>query len=146
MNPRKLMQTLEAELGGGGGSLTGAGVGLISTVPVGGDGDSSPDGAGDGVGPSELGGGGELDLFLSAKTTTTTFSFLQHLSLFPLMKQCGPDLSNVKTVWPSSNFLIGLSVLQLVQSSWLTRSTQSWPAGQTKTTRYQVHVSTYLED
>jgi hypothetical protein len=44
--PIKLIEIEEAPLGGGG-SLTGDGVGFISTIPAGGD--SSPEGAGDDV-------------------------------------------------------------------------------------------------
>ena len=89
--PIKLNEIEEAPLGGGG-SLTGDGVGFISTVPAGGD--SSPEGAGDGAVPVEPEGGGDsvvvwlvLELLLlSANTITTTFSFLMQLSLLPLMK------------------------------------------------------------
>lgn len=54
----ELMKIEEAPLGGGGGvSLTGAGV---SSPVGGGDGDSSPAGAGDGVISVEPEGGGEV--------------------------------------------------------------------------------------
>lgn len=86
--PRELIELIEIEEAplGGGGSLTGAGEGFISTVPAGGDGDSSPAGAGDGV---TVEGGGEtvlVWLLLSASTITTNFSFLRQRSLVPLMK------------------------------------------------------------
>ena len=90
----ELIKIEEAPLGGGGGvwSLTGAGVGFISTDPAGGDGDSSPEGAGAGVISVEPEGGGEVfvwllvRLLLSASTIITIFSFLRQLSLMPLMK------------------------------------------------------------
>lgn len=79
------MEIVEAPFGGGG-SLTGAGVGFISTLPGAGEGGegSSADGAGDGDSFGEF-EGGEVS-FLFAKTTTTNFSFFLHLSLLPLMK------------------------------------------------------------
>ena len=69
---------------------SGAGVGLISTVPAWGE--YSPAGAGDGVMISvEPDGGGLLVWFdlcwlLSATTLTTSFSFFRQLYLLPLMK------------------------------------------------------------
>lgn len=73
MEPMKLANMEEAELGGG--VVVGAGVGIISTGPGGGD--SSLLGVGAGTMPETTGDGGEAAgaLDLSAKTTTTNFSF-----------------------------------------------------------------------
>lgn len=65
----------------------------------------------DGAGEGEGEGAGEGEI-LTAMTTTIIFCPCAQCPAFPLMKKKGPDRSSKKTVSPSSNFLIGLLVLQ----------------------------------
>lgn len=48
--------------------------------------------------------------FRRARTTMINFWPFWHLPGTPLMKKKGPDLPNLKTVWPLSCLSIGLAV------------------------------------
>lgn len=75
------------------------------------------DGAMDDLGGWETGevaGAGDDLGLLTAMTTTMSFCPFLQLSFSPLMKKKGPECSNLKTESPSSIFLIGFFVLQLL--------------------------------
>lgn len=80
----------------------------------------------DGAGATVVGDGGDRWWF-GDKTTMTNFSPFWQFSTIPLMKKKGPDLSNLKVEFPSSNLRIGFLVLHESKSCLLTINTESDP-------------------